>query len=868
MARFCRVSANRTSTQADLFEFELRQTFMTEGTSLNIDEKNYDQCQTKLKRVCSLLEGLSISLETLDDSAVQAYPRLYTLTRHLASGSGAINLVIGPEKAIFKLPQDYNELETCLRIVTECNVTLDRLQPVIIQGPMVQPLRQQRRERMWEGARVRKHVTCVLETLFKHFKCGTAHEVLIKLVEDPDQDSALPNLRLAFSPCPDPQFLQEAWCYSVHQDPAQILHIADICADLRQHMGQGKALMLLIRKYQLFGAWETYCSPAIDLPSQSSKESLHELIVKGFFKPLSVASFLRGDHPAKFNTKDKRELAVKLGFCLMNFFDADITSKHIYFLKSSKSNAQEETPYLSFGSKLPITSNPYNFQMGHPVLLCFAKLLLELHFGEDIDILIRPENKENLHAYIQLMNLLDKLQYEGSDPYVEAIRGCFVVHHRIINTLSSPSSQGTDADILIRQALYEEIVGKLELGFTQSIPRSSRKRQRSESPPPFGFPDPTHESRSLTIGAMEPKRTSPTQKRQCATGSLSLADNSDGPIAPGTAGKSPTTVHRPEAGNFDSSDWFGELEDMKAVVKVKAEERDDKSPRIKIAILDTGIDNQYSDEVRYYDFVKRRNAPCCDNSTKHGTHVFQLLRKVSEDAEFFVGRVWERNQATPDTPQLVSQAIDYAREVWKVDIIVLPNGFNETQAGIGNAIDRANMEKILTFAAPSNYGNLRDIFYPGRLYGHGKVICLFSTNAMGKSSTTKTFNPSPLETAAHRTFAILGEEIVLENTNEILNGTSYSTAIGAGIAARILDFSHHPRLRSRIKDIDDFRRVEGMLAIFGRMVQGIDNGYRCMAPWKICPSENRELSRHEDLERRQGAVFVKFKEVLEDTSEA
>ncbi|RWA10982.1 hypothetical protein EKO27_g4126 [Xylaria grammica] len=516
---------------------------------------------------------------------------------------------------------------------------------------------------------------------------------------------------------------------------APMSSIPDICEDLRQQMGQGKSLTLLVKEYGLFGTWGAPIGP---VKGMSSKESLHQLIMEGAFKPLDFNTLLSGAPPAKFSTRAKRELAVKLGFCLMDFFDADLASKQIYFLNYSNSRPRKEPPYLAFNSKPPPSSDPYNFGMGHPALLSFAKLLLELDFGEVIDLSISPHNSKNSEAYVKLMVIVERLEQERSD--------------------------------------------------------------------------------------------------STATDSLNR--------------------------------WFAELANMNAVVRVKPGERDSGSPHIRIAILDTGIENQCLNGIKEYeDFVDRRNESPLD-SNGHGTNIFSLLRKVCDDADFFIGRVWEGTKATPDTPLLMEEAIDYARKVWKVDIIVLSSGFQTAKKSVGEAIERANMARILTFASPSNYGNMGDLYYPGRLYGHGKVICLFSTNSMVKSSTTKTFNPSPLDTAAHRTFAILGEDIFLENLREPLNGTSYSTAIGAGIAARILDFSRHPRFRDKLENIDDLWKVEGMLAVFGRMAKRTDNGYRCMAPWVICPRAEEGMERREARERQQSAVVDVLRNALKDIDRA
>ncbi|KAI1746745.1 hypothetical protein F4782DRAFT_553070 [Xylaria castorea] len=876
------------SSHAEQFEVELRQALTVEEFSDDLNQRDYDQCQANLRFLCSLLDNLTKWRSDHVGPAAPAYPRLSALVKYLALISKSVDLVNGPNETLFNLPRDDGELDNCLGVVSGCNFALGQLLQPAVEAPAFRPLRKTDKKWTWKQARIRNHAIFALGALFNHFRGGTSHEVLLKLTEDPGEDATLPSLQIMLSLCSELESWQEACCESVSLDPTFISSIPDICESLRREAGQGKALMLIIKEYALFGTWECSTSPRTDL---STKNSLHQLIVDGFFKPHNLQTLLNETPPTKFSTKEKRTLAVKLGFALMDFFDADVAPERIYLSGSSKSISGKEFPYLAFNSKLLGTKDSYNFGMGHPALLSFAKLLVELDIGESMNLPIHPHNSENTNAYAQLMGIVDRLETERIDSYVHAIRGCLVVHIEIARSLRYYGLVGKAADSKIRKKLYKEVVKKLELGLVESTPRLAHKRKRSISPSRSARWDGSQAAGYQTIDmrSVEPEQTSYRYWRRFTPRSQGTCEDVPGPSA---ARESLTLVPQPESSLLhlkskayeklttqystvieDTSDnWFAELENMNAVVRIKSNERDVLAPRVKIAVLDSGVENQYSNDiVEYQDFVDESNSSCLDN-TGHGTNVFRLLRKVCEDANIFTARVWDGSQHTPKTPALMekpmSEAIDHAREMWRVDIIVLSSGFRATHNGIGEAIERANMAKILIFASPSNYGNMREVYYPGRLYGLGKVICLFSTNSMARSSTTKTFNPSPLDTAAHRTFAILGEDITLENTERPLNGTSYSTAIGAGIAARILDFSRHPQFRTRIKNIDDLKKVEGMLAVFGRMAKRTDSGYRCIAPWEICPPPEEGMERREARARQQSAVFDELKEALKNIHRA
>lgn len=150
------------------------------------------------------------------------------------------------------------------------------------------------------------------------------------------------------------------------------------------------------------------------------------------------------------------------------------------------------------------------------------------------------------------------------------------------------------------------------------------------------------------------------------------------------------------------------------------------------------------------------------------------------------------------------------------------------------AIDEARNANILIFAAASNYGNAVCIAFSGSLYMNLKLLCMFSTNP--NVPALSNFNPLALSKARYN-FAIFGENIRLPNLEKPLSGTSFATMIRGG-GARTLDFSRHTDNRERIRRVDRLCAVEGMSAVFERILEGaIDNGYHCMAPWKLLPPE-------------------------------
>ena len=95
----------------------------------------------------------------------------------------------------------------------------------------------------------------------------------------------------------------------------------------------------------------------------------------------------------------------------------------------------------------------------------------------------------------------------------------------------------------------------------------------------------------------------------------------------------------------------------------------------------------------------------------------------------------------------------------------------------------------------------------------------------------------------------LGEEITVHPFSEPVSGTSYSTAIAAGIAGQILDFSRKPDCHQQIRQAHKLRSIEGMTAILSLMTLGRGpHGYSCLRPRRLV--ENYRGVDREEIRRR------------------
>ncbi|KAJ5675985.1 hypothetical protein N7462_008882 [Penicillium macrosclerotiorum] len=252
------------------------------------------------------------------------------------------------------------------------------------------------------------------------------------------------------------------------------------------------------------------------MPSVSTEltsETLEELLNQKALTPITPSDYEAKTAVTKLSYREKAILALSLARCLLEFIDDDMElashswkPESIYFLKSAGTQ-QDRAPYISLkpslrGCQLPESLGAIG--LGNPVLLSFAKLLLEIDIGERIKKEIDYESNANLSTWVWMCGFVDEVEQTGGGNFLQAVKGCLYLH------VYKAHYQSDDVDVgyITRKVIYEQIVRQLErVIHTQSL---KRKRQGSVSEPPLSK-KPSIDTSALEMG-MQLTEVSPNKK--------------------------------------------------------------------------------------------------------------------------------------------------------------------------------------------------------------------------------------------------------------------------------------------------------------------------------------------------------------------
>ncbi|OTA82501.1 hypothetical protein M434DRAFT_42330, partial [Hypoxylon sp. CO27-5] len=226
--------------------------------------------------------------------------------------------------------------------------------------------------------------------------------------------------------------------------------------------------------------------------------------------------------------------------------------------------------------------------------------------------------------------------------------------------------------------------------------------------------------------------------------------------------------------------------------------------KVKVAVLDTGIDLDHEDwlqpravrfehnkpvpakeKLRQIDRIRNKMNFCAGSEKDvhdfdgHGTQVAGIILRLAPRAEVDIARV-------SDIDILIPQAIDWAIGN-HVDLVNMSFGYDSAPEEVEEALERARQNKIVVFAAMSNGGSLKEPTWPAR-----EAIYSIGIHSCDGNGTRSGF--TPLSRPSADNFMTTGENVVTHWPKEkggpfrLDNGTSFATPVAVAMAALILAF--------------------------------------------------------------------------------
>lgn len=229
----------------------------------------------------------------------------------------------------------------------------------------------------------------------------------------------------------------------------------------------------------------------------------------------------------------------------------------------------------------------------------------------------------------------------------------------------------------------------------------------------------------------------------------------------------------------DRDDW-----NMRAI-EVVPEENDDSKEKVKIAIIDSGIDfNESINVVERMNFLDDDISPLFEDNTGHGTAIAGIiasngcdnaLKGINPNVEIYSARVLDDNNKAPISR--IVEAIYWAMDN-DVKIINMSFGTRTYSEVLHNAIKAAEEKGILMFAASGNEGNSKEskVEYPAAFK---EVVAVGAASKNGKISEI-TSTGTELELVAP------GEDIDSVGwlgMDVVCNGTSMAVPHAVGVAS-------------------------------------------------------------------------------------
>ncbi|KAL6838095.1 hypothetical protein V8C40DRAFT_231593 [Trichoderma camerunense] len=648
----------------------------------------------------------------------------------------------------------------------------------------------------------------------------------------------------------------------------------------------------------------------------SYENSLQTLIENGHFAKELNPDLLHstGGTGTILGINQRKALAIKLVLGLMVSMDSDHVfeswdPRRIHFLKPMD---DEYTPFVSipgyqentFSRRKRLSlATPSHYNgideddlKPLPQFALLAKALLQIARGDRIRW-VKKSNIFKIHKRSQsafltewkdLRNTIEAYSRQvacGQQvdreilPFVQAALGCLDFHIDYqIGLMEAKSRQKID---VAWKVVFDTILAKIDGNLTlKELNKSSTDALTKENPLPVTSLSVVQESSTIVLNTSTKTSTCTTIIEETLKEELPIRCVGDATAQPGqTNVELFDTKHVAKASTAD--EFWTLLEKFHESYSRFVPERDTQSgvespQRIRIAVLDTGIDFNHSAIAEAREKGRMKNEWCYswvgdtsdttdDDNELHGTNCAYLLHKVAPEADIYVEKVFRQNSLRFYEAENISKAINHAVNTWNVDIISMSFGLRRPTArgdgnkdeerialekyreiidDIENAIRDASHKSRVIFAAASNSGKNEPRAFPAKYQPF--VICVHASEGNGEDGG---INPEMEDGFNFMTLG-MGIELVerewvdksgrrfAKYKKVIKSGTSFATPIAAGIAATVLDLSN------RMEVINSWakkrlRRPEGMVKIL-RIMSSPKNDAQdrlyYMAPWHLWES--------------------------------
>lgn len=480
-----------------------------------------------------------------------------------------------------------------------------------------------------------------------------------------------------------------------------------------------------------------------------------------------------------------------------------------------------------------------------------AKLLLEIESGHTYDK-IDPGGRDALSFNKRVNDLIGR--HVGHKPYLEAVEVChnFMILLQDEGDAESGAATKLCAEILQR-IRASPLPGSVNAGTSSKAKYEALGHGWAMSTSHNMYDRPAPPATQAT-GTGQPRRAVkfragnlPTQPPQA--GPRSFFD--------GEAYRSSENDKSRSTEFFEKmNDFFQQCETYKEHYE-STHGRKLPEPKIRVAVLDTGINREHANiRQGFQKGINRMSPDRCyswvgnpadiHDTSNHGTNVADVLRRIAPFAEVCVAKIFKDDAFDIEQARNIPKAIDHAVHVWQVDIICMSFcvdkddiTLRDVRDDIEDAIER-HSSRCLFFAAAGNKGRNQGRCFPATFKG---VFCVHACDGNGEEKGI-----SPLPVADADNFATLGvgvycREPAMAGTDQSekpprrrphwehvhRSGTSYAAPVLAGIAANVLRVAE--LIGCERRTTTRLRKHSTMEKMLREMSDCNPGSYRYIVPW-------------------------------------